>query len=49
MKGLPPGATTELLCSFFENERRQGGGAVRNVEITQGGNDAIVEFEEPSG
>ena len=49
VKGLPPGATTELLCSFFENERRQGGGPVRNVYIAQGGNVAIVEFEEASG
>ena len=49
VKGLPPDATTDILCSFFENKRRQGGGPVKNVEITPGGNDAIVEFEEASG
>ncbi|XP_053388844.1 interferon-induced very large GTPase 1-like [Mercenaria mercenaria] len=47
VSGLPRDMSVEFLALFFENEKRFGGGPVKNVVIDEGTNSATVEFEEP--
>lgn len=44
---LPAGVDEELLCLYFENKRRSGGGPLVSVE--RKGDGAILVFEEAEG
>lgn len=44
--GPPP--SRDLLELYFEN-RRSGGGRVRDVRLLPGGRGAVVTFQEPAG
>lgn len=44
---LPGKVDEELLCLYFENRRRSGGGPLESVQIKQ--NRVVLVFEEAEG
>ncbi|XP_053390075.1 interferon-induced very large GTPase 1-like, partial [Mercenaria mercenaria] len=46
--GLDKKMSKEFLLMFFENEKRQGGGKVKCVEIDERNKSAIIEFADPN-
>lgn len=49
VSSLPPNITEELICDFFENVKRSGGGDVEDVSYDEANNTAIITFQDPSG
>ncbi len=46
---IDPGATTEYLTLFFQNEKLSGGGEVDNVYIDHDKGRAVIVFKEEEG
>lgn len=44
---LPDGVDEELLCLYFENKRRSGGGPLESVD--RKGDSVILVFEDAQG
>ena len=49
MRNLPPSSDKEHLLMFFEYEKGQGGGPVKDVTIDEENSYAVIEFEEEKG
>ena len=47
--GLASGTTEDVVCNYFENTRRSGGGEVESVEMKPELNMAIVMFKKAGG
>ena len=47
--GSPPGRHSGLVELYFENENKSGGGVVREVQLDEEKNQAIVYFEDWKG
>ena len=46
---LKPGTSEDMIELYFENTKRSGGGEVREVELDEDRNQAIVFFEDWKG
>ena len=49
IKNLKPGISLDNIELYFENERRSGGGPVREVNFNEGEDEAVVFFENWEG
>ncbi|XP_053390505.1 interferon-induced very large GTPase 1-like [Mercenaria mercenaria] len=47
VSGLPDNIDEEILEMVFENEKKQGGGKVKDVTIDVNEHTAVIEFEDP--
>jgi hypothetical protein len=49
ISGLIENTKKEMLAMYFEHEKRNGGGKVKNIEMDQKGKFATIDFEEKEG
>ena len=49
VSGIPAGLSEDLLCLYFENTKRSGGGSVVKVVFSEDPGTAIITFEDAGG
>ena len=49
VRGFKESTSDEILVAFFENERRSGGGVIKESHIDRSNNVFIATFAQPGG
>ena len=49
VSGLKPKINSDILTMYFENQKRSGGGVIKNINVLVDERKAVVEFEDPEG